>query len=115
MSAMATTGAPEDPTSSVLARRASARPGRDGLPYLVIEDALPADPYAGLAASFPSAEAVAGRADLPGNAAFRRSAHEALDDPGTPAVWRDFFAYHTSPAFFGEVRRLWRAEIGRYF
>jgi hypothetical protein len=81
----------------------------------VIEDALPADLYAELAASFPSAEAVAGRPDLPGNTVFRRSAHEVVDDPGTPRVWRDFFAYHTSPAFFAEVVRLWRAEIGRRF
>jgi len=99
---------------SLLDRVERAARGPRDIPYLVIEDALPRDYYEALAATFPTAEAVAGRGVLANNKAYRRPAVAAIGDPRVPEIWRDFLAHHCSRGFFDEVRRAFAAEIVRW-
>lgn len=100
---------------SVLERAASARRGEAGLPYLVIENALPADYYEVLAACYPKVASFADPNAVPSNKAFRLPAVRTQDDPAVPPLWRAFIAHHTSAAFFQELVRLWAPEIERFY
>ena len=82
-------------------------------PHVVVENALPADYYAELEAGYPSLDYVAGPGSLENNTLYLKSAAEVLEDQRVPAVWREFFAYHCSQAFFREVCDFWRTWIER--
>ena len=84
-------------------------------PYLFVADALEPAYYAELADAFPSLERIAGGGPLPSNQVFRIPACEVLADPALPAIWRDFFAYHCSGAFFRELVAFWRDAIYREY
>lgn len=99
---------------SVLAKAHQAIQGKAAIPYIVIENALPETYYQELASSFPSDSYVAGSNEFGPERVHRRCALDVIDDACLPAVWREFFAYHSSRAFFDEVCALWRAEIDRH-
>jgi len=80
-------------------------------PHAVVPDALDPAYYAELAGAFPSLERIAGREPLPSNRVFRIPACEVQADSAIPAIWRDFFAYHCSGAFFRELVAFWRGAI----
>jgi hypothetical protein len=101
-------------THSLLEQSARARRGKAGVPYIIIDDALPAEYYRDLERSFPDDAEVAVREAVGARNVHRRSAREVIDDERIPAIWRDFFAYHCSPAFFAEVRTFWAEEIARF-
>jgi hypothetical protein len=88
-------------------------------PHVVVRDALPADYYAHLAATYPSLESVAGECEdtgeLPSNKAYRLSAADVVASDSIDPAWREFFAYHASPEFFAEVRSQWGALIERIY
>lgn len=102
---------------SILERASSGRRGPDGLPYVVIENALPEAYYRELAATFPSAERIAGSpdGDLPSNKVYRLPAREALADGKLPHIWREFIDHHCSADFFDRLRELWGREIRRAY
>ena len=72
---------------SILDRAAEARVGVDGIPYLVIENALPAEYYAELAATFPSTEMIEGASSFPSIAVFRYPTAIALCDRRLAEIW----------------------------
>jgi hypothetical protein len=76
-------------------------------PHVVVPDALPADYYRHLAATYPTLESVAGPGELPSNKAYRLSAADVVRSGTIDPQWREFFAYHCSPEFFAEFRELW--------
>ena len=84
-------------------------------PYVVAPNALDAALYAELEASFPSFEKVVDGRAIENNKVYLRNAVEVIDDPDTPHVWRDFFAYHVSDGFFREMLEFWRAPIAREY
>lgn len=98
---------------SVLARLRPEHIRRNGTAVAIVEDALPSDYYEALVTSFPSPEVIAGPGPLANNRAYRKAAPEMIGRPDTPAVWADFLAYHSSPAFFDEFCELWSGDIAR--
>lgn len=83
----------------------------DPQPYIYSTEALDPEYFAELAASYPSLETIAGPGPLDNNRAYLRQAREVIDDPEMPAIWRDFFAYHTSEAFFREMMAFWQTAL----
>jgi len=99
---------------SLLMNAKRAEMSESGLPYIVIDDALPADYYAELVSTFPDDSYIAGGTDFGMDKVHRRSARNVIGDEALPFVWREFFLYHSSQAFFDEVRALWRTEIAQF-
>lgn len=80
---------------------------REPFAHLLRRQALPEGNYAVLQDSFPSLETIlAGRKIDAGNAAVRLSAIDILGKPRIGSDWRDFFAFHTSAAFWAEIVRV---------
>lgn len=98
-------------SSSILARATPADIRLDPFPHIVIRDALPAALYGTLAECYPDITEVAGKGPLKNNTLYLKSALEVIDNPVFPQVWREFFAYHCSRAFYLEVVALWRSVI----
>ena len=80
-------------------------------PYIHIPDALDADYYQELADAYPSLEQVAGKSNVGNNIAHLLSARNVIDNTSIPAIWREFFEYHTSAAFFHEMVNFWQPFI----
>ncbi|WPB56518.1 hypothetical protein [Xylophilus sp. GOD-11R] len=89
----------------------------DPFPYLVVENCLPPALYAELAAAYPSDDSIL---DL--NAARRGgrvrqnqrnnvSAHQAIGRGTVADVWEEFVRFHTSPAFYADVMRVFGDSI----
>jgi hypothetical protein len=100
---------------SILSGLQSDRIVHEPYPYVIVPDALEAAYYAELARSFPSLERIAGRGPFPSNRVFRMPACDVLPDLAIPAIWRDFFAYHCSGAFLGELVAFWHDVIYREY
>jgi hypothetical protein len=100
-------------THSILDRAADARLGVNGIPYMVIENALPVEYYAELAATFPSPELIAGAGPLPSNAVFRYPTAAAAGDSRLTRTWRDFMEFHCSRAFFEQIVRVFGEAVDR--
>lgn len=84
-------------------------------PYVVAPNALEPALYAELEAAFPSFEKVVDGRPLENNQVYLRNAVEVIDDPEIPAIWREFFSYHVSDAFFREMLDFWREPIAREY
>ncbi len=102
-------------TVSILDRATPGDIRRQHFPHIVIENALPEDTFADLAASFPATDIVANPGELENNKAYRCPAAAVLENPSISPAWKDFFAYHCSEAFFAEVMAFWGADIERAF
>lgn len=100
------------PVFSVLGR---ARPGDVSTsPYahVVVDEALPAAEYASLAQSFPSLEAFVGDlAVVPENNAARLELHQAEVRRVLTDAWREFFVYHMSAGFWGDIVRVFGPQL----
>lgn len=84
----------------------------DPFSHLVRTGCLPADTYRDLAASFPSLDVIlAGRETRLVNAAARLPAFKVLNNTAVAPVWRDFFAFHTSDAFWADIARVFGAAL----
>ncbi|MDQ8021164.1 MAG: hypothetical protein REI94_04950 [Moraxellaceae bacterium] len=87
---------------SILSRAAKADLVTTPYPHLVIQDALEPELFARLAAAFPADEVILdGR--TPRDTWFDYPACKVIRDERVAPIWRDFFAYHTSKAFFDEL------------
>jgi hypothetical protein len=102
-------------TTSILARVTQSDIVHDPFPYLHMPDALEEAYYRELAAAFPSITRIADNKPILDNQAYLLSARDVVDDPDLPQVWRDFFAYHSSPAFFREMLAFWEPSIQREY
>lgn len=84
------------------------------LPHYTNPVAIAPDAYRELAASFPDINFFTeGRRDWISNQAIRRPASMVLADRSVPAIWREFFEYHTSQAFWAELVARFGPEIRR--
>jgi hypothetical protein len=73
-------------------------------PHLIRLPAIPTDVYQDLAASFPEPQLILGHRDGSMNNAAARLPHfKVQDNPEIAALWRDFFGYHSSAAFWLDV------------
>jgi hypothetical protein len=64
-----------------------------------------------LQASYPSLEKITRERNYQNNYAYKLSAAEMLEDASYPALWREFFEFHTSPAYHAELARVWGDAI----
>lgn len=72
--------------------------------HIVRERVFADDLYARLADSFPPPKRFVGdSADIASNQAIRIPAVDIIDNPEFDALWREFFAYHTSRDFWLEL------------
>jgi len=97
----------------ILERLTAADIREQPFPHVVLENALPEDYFALLEETYPGLDYVAGPVALENNTLYLKSAVDVLQDSRIAPVWRDFFAYHCSEAFFREVCHFWRAWIER--
>jgi hypothetical protein len=79
--------------------------------HMVREAVLPAAEFAALAASFPDTATILGGRHGKENAAARLPAFKVLGNESIAPVWREFFAFHTSQAFWGEIVRVFGAVL----
>ena len=84
--------------------------------HFVRTKAVPTAVYEQLAVGFPSLETIVGRgAEVGSNVAVRMSSKEVLNDRRIPYLWREFFAYYTSAAYWREVVRVFARDFRREF
>lgn len=74
----------------------------DPYPHLVIEDALPAETFARLFEAFPADDLVVDGRPVK-DTWFDYPACKVVKDTRVADLWREFFAFHTSAAFFQEL------------
>ena len=95
---------------SILSKASAAHLKLQPFPHLVIEDALDAQVFAQLEAAFPADElAVDGRTVK--DTWFDYPASKVVNDERVAAIWREFFAFHTSADFFQELVALARSAL----
>jgi hypothetical protein len=76
----------------------------DPFPYVCVEGAMPDRFYRELEATFPEDMIVNNTQPHDGGICYRFKCKEAtMWQP--PAIWQDFFAYHTSPEYFRSMCR----------
>lgn len=92
---------------SILNRADRAQIVAEPYPHVIIDGALPADYFAALEESYPSLDLVAGDKAIENNTLYLQSTRAVRDSTEIAKPWREFFAYHSSPAFFAEVRAFW--------
>ena len=78
-------------------------------PYVCVEEALPENLYKELEETFPE-ELVTSTSPHDGGITYRYKCKEANHKP-IPAIWQDFFAYHTSPEYFTACLNLFAPVI----
>jgi len=82
-------------------------------PYVCVEEALPENIYKELEETFPE-ELVTSTNPHDGGITYRYKCKEANERP-IPAIWQDFFAYHTSPEYFSKCIELFGPSIEKYY
>jgi hypothetical protein len=81
-------------------------------PHLARRPALPSVLYQQLATEFPSAGTIVrDRIDTVGNASARLPAHRVRGNNDVSETWRDFFAFHTSQAYWREIVRVFGPQL----
>src|SRR3546814_5931604 len=73
-------------------------------PHVVIEDCLPWDLYRRLLEARPAYEAILKGREPGSNKRIDRNAKDLLADYTLAPVWREFIEFHTSQAFWQQVR-----------
>jgi hypothetical protein len=100
-------GASSRPAASAVSILAGSGPDdvhNEPFSHLVRKGCLSAGLYQDLAASFPSLNIILGnRQGRAVNAAARLPAFKVLDNAAIASSWRDFFAFHTSDAFWQDI------------
>jgi len=87
---------------SILSRAAKSALRTEPYPHLVIENALDEALYAELERAFPRDDIILdGRAPI--DRWFDYPACKVIEDARIAPLWREFFAHHTSQAFFAEL------------
>ncbi len=71
-------------------------------PHLVVENAIDADVFSELERTFPADDIVVDNRPLK-DTWYDYPACKVVNDTRLTPLWREFFRYHTSPAFFREL------------
>jgi hypothetical protein len=112
----ATTTAPRAGMLSVLASAAPHHVAMQPFPHLIDSNALPAGRYDRLHGLFPpEATILRERRGVAENTVARLSAVTVVEDPSIASEWREFFALHTSAAFWSEIVRVFGETIRATF
>ncbi|MGH6938074.1 hypothetical protein [Hypericibacter sp.] len=112
----ATTTAPRAGMPSVLASAAPHHVTMQPFPHLIDRNALPAGLYGRLHDLFPpEATILRGRRGVAENTVARLSAVKVVEDPSIASEWCEFFALHTSAAFWSEIVRVFGETIRATF
>jgi hypothetical protein len=112
----ATTTAPGTGMPTVLASAAPHHVAMQPFPHLIDSNALPAGLYDRLHGLFPpEATILRGRRGVAENTVARLSAVTVVEDPSIASEWREFFALHTSAAFWSEIVRVFGDTIRATF
>ena len=85
----------------------------DPYPYVCVEGALPEARYKELCDTFPM-ELVTSTDPHDGGICYRYKMKECQQE-APPAIWQDFFAYHTSPEYFSACIELFAPSIEKYY
>ena len=81
---------------SVLQNKKNIKFKFEKFPYLIIDDALPADLYKKLSNSFPKYEKIIAGNEYKENFAYRYNAFNSLRDNEISSEWKEFIKFHTS-------------------
>ena len=108
---------------SVLQNKKNIKFKFEKFPYLIIDDALPADLYKKLSNSFPKYEKIIAGNEYKENFAYRYNAFNSLRDNEISTDWKEFIKFHTSYEFleefysiFGDsIKKIYNVEKERLF
>jgi hypothetical protein len=87
----------------------------DPYAHMVRSPVLPQPIYDRLASEFPDVSTVLGGRRAADNMAARLPARQVLENSRIPAGWRDFFAYHSSQAFWQDIVRVFGSSLRSAF
>jgi hypothetical protein len=96
---------------SVLGRASKEDIRTEPFPHLVLRDALPQDIFEELTTGFPTNEAIAGSRAMASNKLIMVNARQVAERFALSDIWKTYFDYHTSHAFFLDVIELWQDFI----
>ena len=82
----------------------------DPYPYVCVEGALPDRFYKELQDTFPE-QLITSTSPHDGGICYRYKMKECAEIEQPPAIWQDFFAYHTSPEYFRACAELFATSI----
>jgi hypothetical protein len=99
---------------SVLRRAQASDVASHPYPFVVVHDALPTDLCDALIGEYPSL-GILGVDAAENNSRWSVPALDASRNAGIARVWKDFVAYHASPAFFDECVRVFGDHIVRLY
>lgn len=85
----------------------------DPYPYVCVEGALPEARYKELCETFPM-ELVTSTTPHDNGICYRYKMKECAQE-APPAIWQDFFAYHTSPEYFKACIELFAPSISKTY
>ena len=83
-------------------------------PYVAVDNALPQNVYTELEKSFPEDLVCSTDAGDEG-ICYRYKSRQAHVDAVMPAIWEDFFEFHTSPEYFRDCAKLFEKGILQYY
>lgn len=86
----------------------------DPYPYLCIEGALPDHIYQELNDTFPE-QLITSTNPYHDGTCYRYKMKECVEIGQPPAIWQDFFAYHTSPEYFRACTELFASSIVNHY
>jgi len=99
---------------SVLQNATAADVRAKPFPHLILHDALPAEICDALIEHYPD-PTLYGIDLSQNNIRYDYPAYKAATDERIPAVWREVLAYHSSPAFYADVLRVFGDQILRLY
>ena len=97
--------------ASILAAATPAAVFQQPYAHMVCDAALPETDYAQLADAFPDSATILGGRRGRENSSARLPAFKVVDNESIAPAWRDFFAFHTSQAFWNDIVRVFGAAI----
>jgi hypothetical protein len=96
---------------SVLAHATPEMVVHDPFPYVVIDNALDEELYTALEREYPFEYRIDGYSGFANNARYQVSAVDGLRGDRLTPLWKEFVAYHTSPAFLQDVFRVFGDDL----
>jgi hypothetical protein len=99
---------------SVLQRAQASDVVSDPYPFVVVPDALPNDLCDALISEYPQL-GILGVDATQNNSRWSIPAPDVSQNAGIARVWKDFVAYHASPAFFHECVRVFGDHVVRLY
>jgi hypothetical protein len=84
-------------------------------PHYIAANAVPEDAYRALEADFPDLETILDGRSCASNQAVRMTIKQVMTDRRISPLWREFFEYHTSSAYWQDVVRVFGERFRREF